>query len=819
MNKKFLSVISLLALVVSGCSLANNESTSGQTTSATTGTSSPSNPSSSSTSGGEQPEPFDTTTIIGLVGYALNKYNSAVTVEYMEENSSLDGKTSITQKELLSIVRKALKDKMPEVKGARKYQGDFSTSLYTRSLTDDELADFNFFKSYGLLSGTYNPDEAFNITMVKYALDRIHQYFGTSQKDDFASTVMSDFLYNADPYDGATQNDYVYDSTVVNSTNMYTNMLNLCQEAKNNSNYSSLSHLYNLYTGAETFDFKAKTSQFNDDMNYIQDNLVDYASIASVESYFMNKDYQCSFIRDPQVSGYYDDSDERFNFMWSIKSDVFNIYSTLYQDYYNNGTNKFDIDGFWSNYQYTFSAYSTMAGSYTDIDVSSIPSNFYQFLVKMNEIFDDCGYNAQSLFSERRVEYYDAFNYLTSTTVPSFESYLTSEGLTTTNVTYGDIDFLFDCLLGRFIELAKTDASLIPLYKSFAYVACFNRYFQVTAYAQNNGTLSKAGFTNIASYPLTAYFQTTDNYAYDKEKIRNIFDKLIYSLKANATTNGWLSADGISALQEKADLVTASLFASYEGEDYNYQSFYSGLDFTSDIAHDYMLSVKAKTKMYSDWASNEKSLAYAVTVFMDPFTANAFYYSLTNSITITMGYLASIGFDLHPISDEELMATFGLVVGHEITHGFDSNGCYWDGHGQYTSSSIFPAADLSKFQSKQSDVIDLYTLEVMPGYIQSGSITLSEDLADIGGMSLVHRIAKDNYSSFNYREFYTQIAKHFMAKFSRSTYATGLSGDVHAAGKARCNPLLMNCPKFMEVFDVKNGDGMYRDPSKQIIIW
>ena len=64
MNKKFLSIISLLALVVSGCSLANNEGTSGQTTTATTGTSSPSNPSSSSTSGGEQPEPFDTTTII-----------------------------------------------------------------------------------------------------------------------------------------------------------------------------------------------------------------------------------------------------------------------------------------------------------------------------------------------------------------------------------------------------------------------------------------------------------------------------------------------------------------------------------------------------------------------------------------------------------------------------------------------------------------------------------------------------------------------------------------------------------------------------------
>ena len=820
MNKKFLSIISLLALVVSGCSLANNEGTSGQTTSATTGTSSPSNPSSSSTSGGEQPEPFDTTTIIGLVGYALNKYNSAVTVEYMEENSSLDGKTSITQKELLSIVRQALKDKMPEVKGARKYQGDFSSSTYTRTLTTEELADFNFFKSYGLLSGTYNPDETFNITMVKYALDRIHQYFGTSQKDDFASTIMRDFLYDNDPYNGYTQYDSVYESTVVSSTKMYENMFALTQEAKSDSNYASLNNLYKLYNGEATFFFEDKTSQFNTDMNYIEDNLVNYASISSVESYFMNKDYQCSFIRDPKLSAYYDGTHQKYQFQWVITSDVFNVYSKLYEKFYNHSTGKFNIDSYWAQHSATLDYYVYCIGNYSNIDNSSILSDFHSFLIKINEIYEDCGNTADDFYYQVPADEYDAFNLLTSSSssVPSFDSYVTNAGLSVTNAVYGQADFLLDCLLGRFLELAKTDSSLIPLYKSYAYLACFNRYLQVMAYS-TAGSLSKPGFTYIAGYPLTSYFQTTDNYAYDKTKIRNIFDKLIYSLKANATSNGWLSSDGVNALKEKADSVTASLFASYEGEDYNYSSFYSGLNFTTDIAYDYALITKAKTKMYSNWASSGKSLAYAATLLMEPFTANAFYYSYTNSITITMGYLASIGFDLHSISDEELMATFGLVCGHEITHGFDSNGCYWDGHGQYVSSSIFPAADLSKYQTKQNAVIDLYTLEVAPGLVQSGTTTLSEDLADIGGMSLVHRIAKDNYSNFNYREFYTQVAKHFMAKVSRSAYVSGLSTDVHAVGKARCNPLLMNCPKFMEVFGVKNGDGMYRDPSKQIVIW
>ena len=326
----------------------------------------------------------------------------------------------------------------------------------------------------------------------------------------------------------------------------------------------------------------------------------------------------------------------------------------------------------------------------------------------------------------------------------------------------------------------------------------------------------------MGAYNMLSYYQGTDEYNDNVSATTALFNDLISSIKANATYNGWLSDDGINALTNKANMVTHAFYGEYNGHNSDFSSYITN-DFNDDLCSDYGKYYHNLANIQVSWAyktsTGEMTFQEENQLNMEPFTPNAFYSPLANSINITMGYLFSKTRDISTLTNEQLLGEFGLVLGHEITHGFDSTGCYFDGEGNYVSRSIFPQVDLKAFVDKQQEVIKLYDYEIMPGLYQSGATTLSEDLADIGGLGLCFGIIRMKNLDFDYEAFYKDLGANFMSKSTRKVYLNKLQEDVHAFGGARLNPLMKSRGKFMEVFNVQEWDEMYRDPAKEIIIW
>ena len=106
----------------------------------------------------------------------------------------------------------------------------------------------------------------------------------------------------------------------------------------------------------------------------------------------------------------------------------------------------------------------------------------------------------------------------------------------------------------------------------------------------------------------------------------------------------------------------------------------------------------------------------------------------------------------------------------------------------------------------------------MPGLKQEGSVVLSEAIADIGGLALCESLYGKSTSA-NWKDFYHTFARHFYGSASRSLYSSTLFGDVHPFGKARVNPLLSNSEIFVNQFELQEGNGMYMDNSKRVVIW
>lgn len=196
---------------------------------------------------------------------------------------------------------------------------------------------------------------------------------------------------------------------------------------------------------------------------------------------------------------------------------------------------------------------------------------------------------------------------------------------------------------------------------------------------------------------------------------------------------------------------------------------------------------------------------------------NAYYMPTENSINIFAGLFADDFMFSVDDSYEESLAKIGAIVGHEITHAFDTSGYQFDKDGYY--NNWWTTEDEQAFQLRSSRLATFYS-GIIPypgatGY--NGETVKGEAIADMGGVKCMLGLA-EQYPDFDYELFFKTFASLWRAKSNYGVEAERTS-DVHPLNFLRANVTLQQFEKFHETFGIKPGDGMYLAPDKRVSVW
>ena len=194
---------------------------------------------------------------------------------------------------------------------------------------------------------------------------------------------------------------------------------------------------------------------------------------------------------------------------------------------------------------------------------------------------------------------------------------------------------------------------------------------------------------------------------------------------------------------------------------------------------------------------------------------NACYDPFVNDITFPAAILQAPFYSIHQTRSENL-GGIGAVIGHEISHAFDSNGAKCDELGNL--NNWWTKADERKFNKKVGAMIKQFDGIELPWGICNGKFTVSENIADNGGMAVTLDIMSSS-EGVSFEEYFANWARVWCQKAKPEYQALLLQVDVHGPCYLRANMPPRNFSEWYTTFKVKKTDGMYLAPSKRVVIW
>ncbi len=213
--------------------------------------------------------------------------------------------------------------------------------------------------------------------------------------------------------------------------------------------------------------------------------------------------------------------------------------------------------------------------------------------------------------------------------------------------------------------------------------------------------------------------------------------------------------------------------------------------------------------------------------FMTPQTVNAYYNPGMNEIVFPAAILQPPFFD-PDVDDAVNYGAIGAVIGHEIGHGFDDQGSRYDGAGNLVD--WWTEQDRARFDELAGRLIkqfDVLAPRGVPDHTVNGALTVGENIGDLGGIAVAleaYRLSlRDKPAPVldgltGEQRFFMGWAQAWRTKVRPEESVRLLTIDPHSPPEFRCN-IVANLDEFVAAFDVRPGDGMWRDPADRVVIW
>ncbi|MGJ9418973.1 M13 family metallopeptidase [Massilia sp. CMS3.1] len=202
---------------------------------------------------------------------------------------------------------------------------------------------------------------------------------------------------------------------------------------------------------------------------------------------------------------------------------------------------------------------------------------------------------------------------------------------------------------------------------------------------------------------------------------------------------------------------------------------------------------------------------------MSPLEANAYYDPVLNEINLPAGILQAPFFDAQA-SDAANYGGIGALIGHEISHAFDTTGSQFDSRG--AQRDWWTAADHAAFKAFGRELAARFDAEeVLPGVHVNGKLTLSENIADLMGLQLAWRAFKGEARAGDSREFFLAYARQWAVKRRDERVLQLLASDQHAPGALRANFPAMQLDAFHDTYTTRPGERMYLAPEARLRAW
>ena len=303
-----------------------------------------------------------------------------------------------------------------------------------------------------------------------------------------------------------------------------------------------------------------------------------------------------------------------------------------------------------------------------------------------------------------------------------------------------------------------------------------------------------------------------------KERMEKLVANLQVALGERIAVQEWMSDETKRVAQEKLDAFYVKV--GYPNKWRDYSELEIGDNYLRNIlaCNEFELKTMIREKLNKPVDKDEW--------FMTPQTVNAYYNPTTNEICFPAGILQPPFFDMEA-DDAFNYGAIGVVIGHEMTHGFDDQGAQYDKEGNLRQ--WWSEDDTKQFRERIQVMRDFHdSIEVLPGLHANGSLTLGENMADHGGLMVAFQAFKnatkesplpaiDGFSPE--QRFFLAYANVWGQNIREEEIRKRVKSDPHELGKWRVNGQLPHIDAWYEAFGITEQDPMFVPKDKRVTIW